>query len=82
MNDVAVSNVMTLNEDDIIYALQSCTTESLPSPMGAAKSNAAVKVIDEHVGELITSELVEGAASQAVTSPDVIATVPHTAVTT
>lgn len=72
---VAVRNVLTLIDDRIISDLESCTVKSRSTPIRAAVSTAILMVIDGQVREERMSELLKDAASQAVTSQDVISTV-------
>lgn len=74
---MVVSNVMKLIEDCIISALQSLTMECQRSPIEAAVSTAIVTVIDKQVGEMLMSELVKVAESQAQTGAVVMWTVAN-----
>lgn len=77
MIHVAVSNLMTIVDHGIIFALQSSTAGSRRSPTEASVSIAFGRVIGEQVGLEILSELDKDVASQVVTHQDVMVTVAH-----
>lgn len=75
MIDVPVSNALSLINDHITSALQSCMIEGQPRALGSVVSTTIETVVHQQAGEKWISELVKDAAGQAVASRDVISTV-------
>lgn len=69
--DVAVTNTMTLIDERIISALQSCTDGNRLSPMGTAISTAVGTAVADQISQGMVSKMVKEEAFQLVRNPEV-----------